>query len=47
MINYKFKYPKLEIVQFLPEIKEKDPTDIFETHRKKVTTEIVKQILRI
>ena len=47
MINYKFKYPKLEVVQFLPEIKEKDPTDIFEVHRKKITTEIVKQILKI
>ena len=47
MQYYKTMYPKIELVEFLPEIKEKDPTDIFEVHRKKVTTEIVKYILKI
>jgi len=47
MNHYKAMYPDVELVQFLAEIKEKDPTDIFEVHRKKVTTEIVRQILKI
>ena len=47
MQYYKTMYPKIELVEFLPEIKEKDPTDIFEVHRKIFTTDLVYHMLKL
>lgn len=44
--KYMQKYPKL-IQAIVPPGLEKDPTDIFEARRKKITTDIVKSVLRI
>ena len=47
MQYYKTMYPKIELVEFLPEVKEKDPTDIFEVHRKTFTTGLVYHMLKL
>jgi hypothetical protein len=38
--TYLNNYPTLEVAK-IPRLREKDPTDIFEVHRKQLTTEIV------
>lgn len=44
---YKNLYPKLEVINFVPDVKEKDPTDIFEVHRKKFTQNLVSHVLKV
>jgi len=46
-IKYKELYPNLEVVNFVDSIKEKDPTDIFEVHRKKFTEDLISHVLQI
>lgn len=45
--KYLSLYPSLEIACVPSEITQKDPTDIFEVHRYKVTTEVVKQSIKV
>lgn len=45
--KYKDLYPELEVVTFVPEIKGKDPTDVYEINRYKYTTSLVSHMLRI
>lgn len=47
MNKYKELYPKLEIPNFANTVEEKDPTDIYEVHRYKFTTELVAYTLQI
>jgi len=47
MANYKNLYPDLEVIIFVNGIIEKDPTDIFEVHRKKYTSDLVSHMLKV